>query len=118
MVPMVPSLPLHREKVLTCMESFTFEQNLAKINSHEVKQNLDTEPLLRNTEENSKTNEKKPFRRKFKRAVEKVIKFAERNLALSESRKSDSKSIAVDKIGSTEEFCDQVRYLGVNFDLS
>ncbi len=118
MVPMVPSLPVRREKVLTWNLLYTFKQKLAKINSHEVRQNLDTEPLLRNTEGNSKTNEKKPFRRKFKRAVEKVIKFAERNLALSESRKSDSKSIKLDKIGSTEEFCDQVRYLGVNFDLS
>ncbi|CAB3982469.1 tubulin alpha-3 chain-like [Paramuricea clavata] len=81
-------------------------------------QDEDTEhltPLLGKTGRNSQPKyEKKPFKRKFKRTVEKVMQFAERNLALSEFRKSTSKRIVMDKTGSTEEFCDQRECLSIH----
>ena len=71
---------------------------------------MDTEPLVGKTvERNLKSrSKKKPFKRKLKLTLEKVMKFAEKNLALSESRKPGSSRMAVNKIGSAEEFCDQV----------
>lgn len=45
--------------------------------------------------------------------MEKVIKFAERNLASSSELTNEP---IMDKMGSAEEFYDQVWYLGINFD--
>jgi hypothetical protein len=102
------------------VNTYIFEQKLVNTIKNLHNQDEDTEhltPLLGKTGRNSKPKyEKKPFKRKFKRTVEKVMKFAERNLALSEFRKSTSKRIVMDKTGSTEEFCDQVGYFGINSD--
>ena len=69
-------------------------------------------PLLGEPGQNLKRKyEKKPFKQRFKRTVEKVIKFAERNLvSSSELTKPDGNEPVMDKMGSAEEFCDQVRH--------
>lgn len=57
---------------------------------------------------------KKKLTRKFQRTVEKLFKFARRNRSLSQLQKStSSESIMPYRIGSTNEFCDQVGCLRI-----
>ena len=81
-------------------------------------QDLDTDsltPLLGEPGRNlTRKYEKKPFKQRFKCTVEKVIKFAERNLAPSSEVTNEP---VMDKMGSAEEFYDQVwDHLGIIFD--